>query len=711
MGNSRRRWGKAGLPGSILKRDNPDIENGKKQNKYRFPLGQAKPLYFVAGLGYYGGTDYERVFVESEISAIAVAALAERNKRKILPIGTGGCNGWVSQVKGHDGEKLYSTPLPDLDCCIGTTVNIAFDSDAASNPNVRLARAKFAWLLASDRYKATVRISTVPQIQDKSGPDDLIAQKGDEEFLAVFDKAGTPEEVAFADATAAIEAISTNSPNLAREITNAADAIAYVSDKVQSELLEIRLVKAVHGTVSKKTVTTEIAHRRHIWQQKKVELAEQTQQAMATGLSPDSLAVLLGNVRDYVLRFVVLSTAQASIIATFVAYTYVWDVFDVAAYINVTSAEKRSGKTRVLEVLDSCVNQPWFTMRTTAAALVRKLDSDKPVLLLDENDQAFKGDKDYAAALTQVLNAGHRKGGKATLCAGKGSDIKTADFNIFGPKILAGIGKLPDTVVDRSVVIALQRKTPSEKVERFRRRLISADAAGIRERLRDWVTPKLREQLISVFPALPDALSDRQQDVAEPLLAVADCAGPEWGESARAYLVELFAGAASKDDSVGIRLLTDIRSAFDETKCNRLSSKELITLLVAMEASPWAESEYGKPITPTAISRRLKKFDIGPRTVRHGKEVFKGYLLADFWEAFERYCSPVTSQQPTPELLQHDYTGPQSEEIANKDAGGNDVTAQCPNIECKGSTTNGESTTNMVADVAPQPPEDYEQVL
>src|SRR5664279_5466202 len=64
-----------------LKRDTPEVEDGKKQNKYRSPQGKVKPLYFVPGVNY-ADPEAEIVFVESEMSAIAVAALAERKHLK-----------------------------------------------------------------------------------------------------------------------------------------------------------------------------------------------------------------------------------------------------------------------------------------------------------------------------------------------------------------------------------------------------------------------------------------------------------------------------------------------------------------------------------------------------------------------------------------------------------------------------------------------------
>src|SRR5208337_716051 len=171
-------------------------------------------------------------------------------------------------------------------------------------------------------------------------------------------------------------------------------------------------------------------------------------------------------------------------------------------YLQIASAEKRSGKSRLLEVLELLVNRPWLTSRTSAAALVRKLNEAHPTLLLDESDAAFSGDKEYSEALRGVLNAGHRKGGKVSLCLGKGCDIKVVDFAVFGPKVIAGIGILPDTVADRAIPVELLRKRPGETVERFRPRLVAQDAADLRDRLARWATEGRLEILRSAFPKL-----------------------------------------------------------------------------------------------------------------------------------------------------------------------------------------------------------------
>ena len=352
-------------------------------------------------------------------------------------------------------------------------------------------------------------------------------------------------------------------------------------------------------------------------------------------------ANLLEDIRHFIRRFLVISEAQAVALCLFILYTYTAEQFECAPYLQITSAEKRSGKSRLLEVLEVLVNRPWLTSRTSAAALVRKLHGTRPTLLLDESDAAFSGDKEYSEALRGVLNAGHRKGGKVSLCLGRGRDVKVIDLCVFGPKVIAGIGRLPDTVADRAIPIQLHRKRPGEQVERFRPRLIASAASDLQTRLAQWATEDRLEIVRSAFPGLPEELSDRQQDVSEPLLAVADLAGSEWGEAGRRALTDLFGGTAAADESLAVKLLSDIRIVFDHRV--RLSSKDLVSGLIEMEGSPWAELNHGREITPNSVARLLRKFDIAPRTVREDENTFKGYLRDSFQDAWARYLCPDSS--------------------------------------------------------------------
>jgi Protein of unknown function (DUF3631) len=369
-------------------------------------------------------------------------------------------------------------------------------------------------------------------------------------------------------------------------------------------------------------------------------------------------STILDRVFAYIRRFVSLSGSQARVAALWVVHTYGFAAAVATPYLAITSVEKQSGKTRLLEVFETLIANAWLTGRVTAAVLIRKIDAVQPTLLLDESDAAFGGDKEYAEALRGVLNTGHRKGGKASCCVGQGADVGFKDFSTFCPKAIAGIGKLPDTVADRAIPIRLKRAAPGEIVERFRRRDVDAEAASLREQIEEWYM-SIAGELAEARPGLPDALTDRQQDGAEPLLAIADAAGREWPEAARRALIELCAEAEALDISIGKLLLSDVLQVFEAAGVDRLSSVELVAALLDVETSPWSEWSRGKPLTPSGLARLLRGYLIFPHSIRIGEKTPKGYERGDFRDAFLRY------------LRIGDNFGPQSAttQQSNADAG------------------------------------------
>jgi hypothetical protein len=138
---------------------------------------------------------------------------------------------------------------------------------------------------------------------------------------------------------------------------------------------------------------------------------------------PPPIGECLDELAGFVRRFVVMSPAQADAIALWITHTHCFDAAEQTPYLAISSAEKRSGKTRLLEVLELLVARPWLTGRVTAAVLARKVDAERPTLLLDESDAAFKGEKEYAEAPRGLLKTGHRRGGKSTVCVGQGAEL------------------------------------------------------------------------------------------------------------------------------------------------------------------------------------------------------------------------------------------------------------------------------------------------
>jgi hypothetical protein len=361
---------------------------------------------------------------------------------------------------------------------------------------------------------------------------------------------------------------------------------------------------------------------------------------------------LLDSVAAYVRRFVSLSEAQKIVATLWVIHTHVLCAADTTPYLAITSAEKQSGKTRLLEVLETLVAKPWLTGRVTSAVLVRKIDAEQPTLLLDESDAAFGGEKEYAETLRGVLNTGYRRGGVSSCCIGKGSETSFKDFSTFSAKAIAGIGKLPDTIADRSIPIRLKRAARGEDgVLKFRRREVEAEAAKLRKRIESWAV-ELIQEVSNARPQMPEELSDRQQDAAESLVAIADLAGGRWPHAARTALLCLCVDAQQEDGSLGYNLLSDIRLVFDDKLTDRMSSAEVASALAGLETSPWGEWNHGKPISQAKIARLLRPFEIIPHNVRIGEKVLKGYERQDFEDAWKRYLRPAawsSSAAPGPQ--------------------------------------------------------------
>jgi hypothetical protein len=360
---------------------------------------------------------------------------------------------------------------------------------------------------------------------------------------------------------------------------------------------------------------------------------------------PDDLGHLLDAIVTFIRRFVVLSEHQHDAIALWVIHTHAFLAADTTAYINITSSEKRSGKTRLLETLELLVARPWFTGHVTAAVLARKVDAEFPTLLLDESDATFKGDKDYAETLRGMLNSGYRRGGKCSICVGQGANLGYKDLSTFCPKAIAGIGQLPGTVADRSITIRLKRRAGGEPVERFRRRKLEPETTALRNRIASCV-PGLIDSLKNAEPTLPDELNDRAADCWEPLLAIADAAGADWPQRAREAAVSLSAGAVVEDESLGIKLLRDIRDVFEWKDKESLSSKALIYALNELDESPWGDL-HGRTLDARGLAARLKGYDIHPRGIRVGTNTPKGYQKTDFIDSWSRYLPPNDQSSAT----------------------------------------------------------------
>jgi hypothetical protein len=359
-------------------------------------------------------------------------------------------------------------------------------------------------------------------------------------------------------------------------------------------------------------------------------------------------AALLSDVEAFLRRFVA-HPSEAALVGhvLWIAHTHVMDAWESTPRIAFLSPEPGSGKTRALEITELLVPRPVVAVNVTPAYLFRKVadEAGKPTVLFDEIDTVFGPQARDNEEIRGLLNAGHRRGAVAGRCVIRGKNVETEELPAYCAVAMAGLGDLPDTILTRSVIVRMRRRAPGEHVEPYRRRLFEKEGEVLRDRLAGWA--HIHQDVLSTsWPDMPGGIHDRDADVWEPLLAVADAAGGDWPQRARVSGVSLVSLSKESTPSLGIRLLHDLHTVFGVGDV--LSTKTILDLLLAVPESPWGDLK-GKPLNDSGLAHRLREYGVKSKQVRIGGWTGKGYVRADLLDAWERYLPPPHNRAETDE--------------------------------------------------------------
>jgi hypothetical protein len=349
-------------------------------------------------------------------------------------------------------------------------------------------------------------------------------------------------------------------------------------------------------------------------------------------------AALLSDLAAFLVRFIAYPSEHARIAHTlWVAHSHGMQLWDSTPRLAFLSPEPGSGKTRALEVTELLVPRPVESINVTAAYLFRKIagPGGLPTILYDEIDTVFGPRAKDNEEIRGVLNAGHRKGAKAGRCIVRGRNIETEELDAYCAVAMAGLGNLPDTLLSRSIVVRMKRRSQTETIEPFRRRVHHAEGEELNNRLADWVST-----LEPDYPDMPAGIEDRNADVWEPLLTIADCAGERWPQYSRVSSVNLVNLSRLDSPSLGVRLLTDLSTVFKEAE--HLHTDTILERLCALEEAPWNDLR-GKPLNARSLANYLRQYDVKSKMVRIGPTPRKGYTREDLMDPWDRYV-PLTRE-------------------------------------------------------------------
>jgi hypothetical protein len=349
---------------------------------------------------------------------------------------------------------------------------------------------------------------------------------------------------------------------------------------------------------------------------------------------------VLARTRDYLKKYVAYPNPHVRDAHTlWCAHTHLLEAFDSTPRIAFLSGFPGSGKTRALEVTGPLVCRLVSTVNPSANYLYRKAGdvAGPSSVLFDEVDVFFGPKAREHEDIRGFINAGHRKGATYGRCRVVGNSVETEDSPCYAALGMAGLGWLPDTVLQRSVIIRMQKRLPSEKVAQFRVRTSIPEGKAIGEQLAAWAQ-SVFDDAVAARPEMPEGVEDRAADVWEPLLVVADLAGGEWPKLAREAAVALVKVNLETPATLKLRLLQDLRQVFWENLRNQL------------EDSPWKTINKGangarEPFSTVELRNRCV-FDYGvePTHLRPfpGDDTQRrGYPLPPLAEAWRRYLPPL----------------------------------------------------------------------
>ena len=582
---------------------------------------------------------YPLFLTEGPVKAISVLQAGG------LPIGLGGV--WLAVCSDDNFRTDLHPFLRDNFKWRGRKVYLGFDADFQANPSVRHALIRTMIVYAG--YGVEITVVRWPQDEGKGIDDFLVRKSG-----------------------GAIDL-----PKLLEEMCQASVPLSEILRPVDLEQVELELCRshlksatveqicrAAAGPLGVRggTLLEEVARERG-------KQATANTSRLPPNVVPRPLAEILASIIGILNLYVVfpLPEEQPVIVALWVLHSWLFAAFDYTPYLFVYSPVFRSGKSRLFEVLNILCRNSELTFGATTASLLRLTgETNPPTFLLDELDTVFsrRSQGPEIESLRQFFNAGFKRGSTFLRCVFKGKEILTQKFPAFSPKALAANKQcLPSTVTDRSIPIELERQGKKRKADKFRDREYRQSVQSLLDELEVLsLDLELLEVLNKARPEMPEQLNDRQQDISEPLLAIADHAGDwkttdpktgkeitvKWSEKARQALLKLY-GQQDEEQDLSIRLLKDIKRAYDETGENAFFTEELLRKLVEIaDDAPWPdwfEEALKREKIQSAASKlayQLRPYRIKPKTVRKDDETGKGYSRDQFEKAWERYLTPET---------------------------------------------------------------------
>ena len=380
-----------------------------------------------------------------------------------------------------------------------------------------------------------------------------------------------------------------------------------------------------------------------------------------SGAEKGSVARALDDLADFFLRYVVLRDRRTAVwVAAWALGTWCYRAFRVFPYLSIRSAEKRCGKSRLLGLLQRvCFNASPVTAHPTEAQLYRSAARTGGAQLFDEIE-TLKGDKERFDALITVLNVGFERGGVVTRLEKRGERFVEEPYEVYAPRVLAGIAGLKDTLEDRALTLVMLRRRKVEAVARLGRGT-DVEAQGLRDQCALACLARIGD-IIAAYELAPPALEregidDRAVDLWSPLLAIAFVADSEDTGNRSQDILDAAKDLAAVRDAdaeagTAARLLEALR-VIREREGEALTPTDLLEALRARPGWDWVKSTR-------RLAGLLNPLGIVRQQVREGDRRRWCYLLPaeQLADLRARYGGPADAGEELDGTASSSFSGP-----------------------------------------------------
>jgi Protein of unknown function (DUF3631) len=359
---------------------------------------------------------------------------------------------------------------------------------------------------------------------------------------------------------------------------------------------------------------------------------------------------IISRIEKFINEYVKFTDAYSLPIALWVMATYVFSSFDAFPYMVITAETKRSGKTRLAEMISFCCSNPRFFTAMTPSTMFNIIEAEHPTVIFDEAE-TLSGESQ--SVMSQVLNAGYRKGTRIPRMVGKD---QWKEYDTYSPKIFILIGDVRDTLRDRSIIVRMRRAVGNEIPARFVHETVKSAGETLREDISELV--QMNADMITqsyLDHAGISFLTDRDEEIWTPIFTMAQVFCPsripeleriavdmatEKTAPKRRYVELQSSEDSSQDDEYALRLLEDMIIVMNGKP---ISSQDAVTRLREIPTAPWRKFR-GDGITMHNIADMLSRFGVRSSTIRIGsakkgdnRNVFKGYKPEQVREAIKKH--------------------------------------------------------------------------